>query len=55
MATKPRIQGRQIAAKAKKIAGKITTQTIAQTGLTSRIKGHVSARCRRARGRRDSQ
>jgi hypothetical protein len=56
MATvKRKTTGRRITAKAKKVAGKIKTQRIAKTGLTSRIRGHVSARGRRAQGRRDSR
>jgi hypothetical protein len=55
MANKSRVTGKRVAAKAKKVAGAITTQRIAKTGLTSRIRGHVSARGKRAQGRRDSQ
>jgi hypothetical protein len=44
-----------IAAKAKKVAGKVKAERIAKTGLTSRIRGHVSARGRRAQGRRDAK
>jgi hypothetical protein len=49
------IKGRRIAAKAKKASGKIKSQRIAKSGLTSRIRGHVSARGRRAQGRRDTR
>jgi hypothetical protein len=49
------VRGRRIAKKAKATTGKIKAQTIAATGLTSRIRGHVSARGRRAQGRRDTQ
>ncbi|MBE0545520.1 MAG: hypothetical protein IH623_29640 [Verrucomicrobia bacterium] len=55
MASIKRTTGRRIAAKAKKSAGKIKTQRIAKTGLTSRVRGHVSARGKRAQGRRDSK
>ncbi len=55
MASVKRISGRRIAAKAKKTASTITTQRLAKTGLTSRIRGHVSARGKRAQGRRDSR
>jgi hypothetical protein len=51
---KPKVQGRRIAAKAKKATAKVKTQRVAKTGLTSRVRGHVSARGRRAQGRRDS-
>jgi hypothetical protein len=44
-----------IATKAKKVAGKVKAEHIAKTGLTSRIRGHVSARGRRAQGRRDAK
>jgi hypothetical protein len=46
---------RRIAAKAKKVSGKIKSQRIAKTGLTSRVRGHVSARGKRAQARRDSK
>jgi hypothetical protein len=36
-------------------AGNAKTQHIAKTGLTSRVRGHVSARGKRAQGRRDSR
>jgi hypothetical protein len=55
MAITKRTTGRRVAAKAKKVAGKLKTQRIDKTGLTSRVRGHVSARGRRAQGRRDSQ
>lgn len=55
MANKPRKTGRRVAAKAKKAAARIKKQRIAKTGLTSRVRGHVSARGRRAQGRRDSR
>jgi hypothetical protein len=55
MANKPRITGLRIAAKANETAAKIKTQRIAKTGLTSRVRGHVSARGKRAQGRRDSK
>jgi hypothetical protein len=42
-------------AKSAKMAGKLKTQQIAKTGLTSRVRGHVSARGKRAQGRRDSR
>jgi hypothetical protein len=44
---------KRIAARAKKIAGKLKLQRIASTGLTSRVRGHVSARGKRAQARRD--
>ncbi|MDK3158039.1 hypothetical protein QPK87_15885 [Kamptonema cortianum] len=43
------------AAKAKKVSGKIKLQRIKKTGLKSRIRGHVSARVKRAQARRDSR
>jgi hypothetical protein len=46
---------KRIAAKAKTVVGKIKAQRIAKTGLTSRVRGHVSARGRRVQGKRDSQ
>ena len=51
----PKVTGRRVAAKAKKVSGKVNTARIAQTGLTSRIQGHVSARGRRTQGKRDSR
>ncbi|MBE7503177.1 MAG: hypothetical protein HS113_23410 [Verrucomicrobiales bacterium] len=55
MATASRTTGRRVAAKAKKAAGKIKAQRLAKTGLPSRIRGHVSARGKRAQGRRDAR
>jgi hypothetical protein len=55
MANTKRVLGRRIAAKAKKTTGKVKTDRIAKTGLTSRVRGHVSARGKRAQGRRDSK
>lgn len=42
---------------AKKVehAAKIKKRNIAKTGLTTRIKGHVSARTKRVQGKRDSR
>jgi hypothetical protein len=54
MTAKKRTTGRRIAAKAGQAAGKIKQARVVQTGLTSRIRGHVSARGRRAQGRRDA-
>jgi hypothetical protein len=48
-------KGRRVAAKAKQAAGKIKLQKIDESGLTSRIRGHVSARGRRAQGKRDGR
>lgn len=45
----------KMAAKAKKVAGKMGAQKIAVTGLTSRIRGHVSARGRRAQAARNKR
>jgi hypothetical protein len=42
-------------AKSVKASGKAKQQQIAKTGLTSRVRGHVSARGKRAQGRRDSR
>lgn len=41
--------------KASKTSGKVKAQRIAKTGLTTRIRGHVSARGKRAQARRDSR
>jgi hypothetical protein len=46
---------KRIATKAKQTAGKVKAQRIAETGLTSRVRGHVSARGKRAQGKRDSR
>jgi hypothetical protein len=46
-------KGRRVAAKAKTVAGKVKLRKIDESGLTSRIRGHVSARGRRAQGKRD--
>lgn len=45
----------KMAAKAKKVAGKVGAQKMAVTGLTSRIRGHVSARGRRAQAARNER
>jgi hypothetical protein len=45
----------KMAAKSKKVAGKMAAQKIAATGLTSRIRGHVSARGRRAQAARNKR
>lgn len=37
------------------VIGKVKAQKIAKTGLKSRVRGHVSARGKRAQGRRDSR
>lgn len=42
-------------AKARQHAGKIKSQKIANTGMNSRLKGHVSARGKRSQARRDSR
>jgi hypothetical protein len=46
---------KKVAAKTTKTSDKLKEQRIAKTGLTTRIRGHVSARGRRAQGRRDSR
>jgi len=49
------VRGRRIARKADRLKGSITRQRIDQTGLTSRIRGHVSARGKRAQAKRDAR
>lgn len=49
------VKSRTIAAKAKKVAPKVTAQRLDNTGLTSRIRGHVSARGRRAQAARNKR
>lgn len=44
-----------IADKAKKVKPTMKEQRIDQTGLTSRVKGHVSSRGKRSQGKRDSK
>lgn len=46
---------RKIATKAKKTVGKVTAQRIANTGLDSRVRGHVSARGKRTQAKRDGR
>jgi hypothetical protein len=46
---------KSMSAKASKAVSKLKSQQIAKTGLTSRVRGHVSARGKRAQGRRDSR
>lgn len=38
-----------------KVDAKVNAQRIDETGLTSRVRGHVSARTRRTQGKRDSK
>jgi len=52
---KKTIGKRRIAAKARQVAGKIQAARVAQTGQTSRRRGHLSASVRRAQGKRDSR
>lgn len=47
--------GKRIAAKAKRVAPKVIAERIAKTGRTTRVRGHVSARGRRAQARRDQR
>ncbi len=42
-------------AKKNEHAGKINQRKIDQTGLTSRVRGHVSARGKRSQAKRDSR
>jgi hypothetical protein len=47
--------GEKIASRAKESAGKIKEDRIASTGLTSRVRGHIAARGKRAQARRDQR
>jgi len=55
MATKKSTSGRRIESKAKDAVGKIKAQRIDKSGLTSRVKGHISARGKSHQGKRDSK
>lgn len=48
-------KGKRIATKAQNAKGIIKLQRIAGTGLTSRIRGHVSARTKRVQARKDAR
>ncbi len=41
--------------KAQEAAGKIKSQRIGETGLTSRVRGHVSAQTKRTQSKRDAK
>lgn len=45
----------KLEAKAKKIAPKVTAQRFDESGLTNRVKGHVSARGKRSQAKKDSR
>jgi hypothetical protein len=49
------VRGRKIMRKARRLKGSLTRQRIDQTGLTSRVRGHVSARGKRAQAKRDAR
>lgn len=53
--TRKAVAKKSTASKAKKVSGKIKLQKIAKTGLKSRVRGHVSARGKRAQAQRDSR
>lgn len=52
--TKP-TQGKRIAAKARKAAGKVKADRFAKSGVTTRLKGHVTLQVKRAQARRDAK
>ena len=47
------VPDKKIAARAKKVVGKLTAQRFAETGRTTRVQGHVSAHNKRTQGKRD--
>ena len=49
------VRGRKIARKAKGLKGSLTRQRLDQTGLTSRIRGHISAHGKRTQAKRDAR
>jgi hypothetical protein len=51
----PKVKGAKIAAKAHGTSGKLKGDRLNATGLTSRTRGHVSARGKRAQAKRDSR
>lgn len=48
-----RIQGKHIAAKAKQIGGKIKAQRVAESGVTTHIRGHILVSGKRVQTRRN--
>jgi hypothetical protein len=48
-------QGKRIAAKARKVAGKVKAARFAKSGVTTRLKGHVTLQVKRAQARRDAK
>lgn len=53
--SKARTSGQTIANKAEKTVGKVKTQRIDETGLTNRVRGHVSAQTKRSQAKRDAK
>lgn len=49
-----KVLGKRVAAKAKKVSPKITKTRLAKSGVTTRIRGHVLLRGKRAQARRDA-
>jgi hypothetical protein len=54
--TKPkRTQEKRLAAKARKAVPKVTAARLAKSGMTTRLKGHVTVSMKRAQARRDAR
>ncbi|BET69480.1 hypothetical protein ASA1KI_43980 [Opitutales bacterium ASA1] len=51
----PAVKGRRLAAKSEAAAPAVNRQRIDETGLTTRIRGHVSARGKRVQAKRDAR
>ena len=52
---KAQVNDQTIADKAKTTVGKVKAQRIDGTGLTSRVRGHVSAQTKRTQAKRDAK
>ncbi len=54
--TKPKsTQGKRLAAKAQKAAPKVKAVRLAKSGMTTRVKGHLTVSMKRAQARRDAR
>lgn len=52
---KAQVSDQTIASKAKTIVGKVKAQRVDETGLTNRVRGHVSAQTKRTQAKRDAK
>ncbi len=55
MTNPKRTQGKGLAAKARKAAPKVKAARLAKSGMTTRLKGHLTVNMKRAQARRDAR